>query len=392
MDMRVLVLTKIFPNGLEPLAAPFNRQQVAALAERCDVEVVAPVPWFPGARLFGRRLRAGRLATLPPRGEVGGISTYHPKGLYLPLVGIKVAVPLLSWSLASFARSHRGRCDVVLGTWLYPDACAAIHLAEALGVPAVVKAHGSDANGLGRRPDVRRVLGRFLPRAAAALAPSRALSAKLRDLGAPAAHTHHVPNGVDRETFQPRDRAAARRALGLPEEGPTIVYVGRLDRRKGVGELLSAHEQLGEVRLVVVGDGPLRAELASRARRSEGKIIAVGARPLVEVAMFFAAADVVTLPSYAEGSPNSVLEALACGRPVVASSVGGIPEVVIPGRSGLLVPPRDVPALAGALRAALHRDWDAQEIARLGPCSWRDSADLVLSILTEAVGRARTAA
>src|SRR3954468_15551863 len=108
MAMRVLVLTKIFPNGMEPLSSPFNRQQVAALARRCEVRVIAPVPWFPGARFLGDRARAGRLARLPSEETVEGIPTYHPHGLYLPRIGVSVAVPLLCWSLLPFVRSERG--------------------------------------------------------------------------------------------------------------------------------------------------------------------------------------------------------------------------------------------------------------------------------------------
>src|SRR5262245_15516383 len=121
--MRVLVLTKIFPNSLEPLSSPFNRQQVAAMRDLCEVAVIAPVPWFPGAGLLGSRLRAGRLSGVPSFERIEEIPTHHPRGLYLPGLATKMAVPLLARSLASFAQSERGAWDVVLGTWLYPDAC-----------------------------------------------------------------------------------------------------------------------------------------------------------------------------------------------------------------------------------------------------------------------------
>src|SRR5215510_8641764 len=103
--MRVLVMTKIFPNAAEPLSAPFNRQQIAALGRRCDVEVLAPIPWFPGARLFARWSSAG----------------LYGAALYREL------------------RRRKGQFDVLLGTWAYPDGVAAVALGRAMSVPTVVK-------------------------------------------------------------------------------------------------------------------------------------------------------------------------------------------------------------------------------------------------------------
>lgn len=381
--MRVLVLTRIFPNPLEPLSAPFNRQQIAALAARCDVEVLAPVPWFPGARVFGRRLRAGRLADVDRRTRVGDVSVAHPRALYLPVVGAPLATPLLELSIGRLVERERGRCDVVLGSWVHPDGCAAIRLAERIGVPCVVKAHGTDVNELARRRDVAPIVRALLPHADAAVAPSRPLVRALVELGAPADRTVHVPNGVDRTIFRPNDRAAARAALGLNPSERLVVFVGRLVREKGVEELLVAHAELPGVRLAVVGDGPLRERLARAPR-----VLAPGAVPLPEVARWLAAADVVTLPSWSEGTPNAVLEALASGRPVVATRVGGIPDVV-DDRVGLLVPARGASALAAALGRALDRNWSPTAIAALGPPSWAESGAMLEHVLREAVARSK---
>lgn len=382
--MRVLVLTKIFPNREEPLSAPFNRQQIAALASRCQVEVIAPIPWFPGARILGQKLRAGRLTKVEPFGMIDGLSVRHPRALYLPIIGSSIAVPLYSLSVKKVVESHRGRFDILLASWLYPDACSALSLSARLGVPCVVKAHGSDVQQTAQRLDVEPIVRRLLPNATAVVAPSKPLVRSLIDLGGPKDHTYHIPNGVDRSIFMPRDRLGARKSLGLPAHQPLIVFVGRLTREKGVLELLQARSALAGVQIALIGDGPLRASLDPEGL-ANGSLIAPGAQPLLRVADWMAAADVIVLPSWSEGTPNVVLEAIASGRPVVATNVGGIPDILPDGRAGLLIPPKDPKALAGALSSALSRSWNEREIARYSPPSWERSAEMLEHVLRTAL-------
>ena len=202
-----------------------------------------------------------------------------------------------------------------------------------------------------------------------------------------------VPNGVDRSLFQPRDRAGARQALGQPADGKWIVYVGRLEAAKGIDELLAAFSRLPDpsLKLALVGDGSLRAR-CQQAAAADARILVPGGRPLGEVGRWMAAADVVTLPSWREGTPNVILEALASGRPVVATRVGGIPDVVErPGLAskdcllGELVPPRDAAALTAALARVLGRDHDPAAIAAAGPISWDESARQLHAVLETAV-------
>jgi len=384
--MRVLVLTRIFPNTEEPLSSPFNRQQLAALAARCDVEVIAPVPWFPGARALGRTHRAGRLTKVLPYRRLDGMTVRHPRALYLPVIGAALAVPFYSLSVGTIVERYRGRCNVLLTSWLYPDACSALRLAEKLGVPCVVKTHGSDVHHIARRLDVKPIVRAHLPRAAAVVAPSKPLVRALVSLGSPAEHTHHVPNGVDKSIFLPRSREAARAALELPRDDRLVIFVGRLTREKGVAELLRAHAKLNDVTLALIGDGPMRGSVDAQIHRG-ARVIAAGAQPLPRVADWMAAADVIVLPSWSEGTPNVVLEALAMGRPVVASKVGGIPDVMIENQTGYLVPPRNEQSLKDALERALARKWNEQDIAALGPSSWEESASLLERVLTDAIAR-----
>ena len=393
--MRVLVMTKIFPNGLEPGSSPFNRLQFGALARLCPVDILATIPWFPAAQAFKRWSPAARLGKVPAQERIDELAVRHPRFLYLPKVGHGFAGPLYAASLAPTVLRYRGRVDVLLGSWAYPDGFAAVVLARMLGVPAVVKVHGSDLNVLSEQEGPRRHMQWALPRAARVVTVSRPLADRAAALGVERDRIDIVPNGIDRERFRPRSRATARRVLGLPPDVPIVLYVGHLARAKGALDLIRAfsiaRDSLGGARLVMVGDGAdltacrdLCVELGVRASL-------VGAVPHDRIPDWLAACDLLSLPSWNEGVPNVVLEALACGRRVVATHVGGIPDVVDRPELGLLVPPKQPEALAAALVQALQTPYDPEELSRsLGVPDWEGSAQaLHRSLLAALEDRAR---
>ena len=392
--MRVLIVTKIFPNAVEPLSAPFNRQQFAALAAYCDVDVLATIPWFPGAGLLGRRSSAGALTAVPTVDNIAGLHVRHPRTLFLPRIAHGTWGPLYAASLAPLVPRYRGKVDVVLGSWAYPDGFAAVLFAQALGVPAVVKLHGSDINSLAEMPGPRRMLQWALPRAARIVAVSRALADKVAELGVAPERIALVSNGVDSERFVPRDRNAARQALGVPADARLALYVGNLKPAKGVLDLLSAAPAMLDADprnyLVLVGGGESAAAIAdaanalgpARARR----ILQRGALPADQVAQWMAACDIVVLPSWNEGTPNVVLEALASGRRVVASQVGGVPDLLTEATLGVMVPPRQPAQLAAALVHELTISYDPTEVAAKGARGgWAASAEALFHVLRDAI-------
>lgn len=389
--LRVLAVTRIFPNRLEPLACPFQRRQFVALSHRADLTVMAAIPHFPGAAWLGNQYRVGKLSRLPERDILDGLPILHPHALYIPRLGpifSALNAPLYASGLLPFLPELQHRFDIVLGAFLFPDAWAARQLASWLDIPYVVKAHGTDVNVTARSPALRPFIRSTLRGAKATIAVSRPMVDALVALGASRDHVTHVPNGVDRTLFRPRDRAEARRHLHLPPNDKILLFVGRLEKEKGLDELLSAFRNLAEnstakIRLVLIGEGSIRDRLARRTI-GEPDVLLTGALPPEEVALYLAAADVLVLPSWAEGTPNVILEALAAGRPIVATHVGGIPDVVRPGQTGLLVPPRDVPALTTALQNALDRPWNEEEIVQAAPPDWQKSGDLLYEVLARA--------
>ncbi len=383
--LRVLAITKIFPNAAEPLAAPFNRQQFGALAKLCKLDVMATVPWYPGAGLMAKWSSAGKLAAVPARDRIAGIDVTHPRTLFVPRVALATWGPLYAASIAPLLIKHRGNVDVVLGSWAYPDGFAAVIAAKLLGVPCVIKLHGSDVNVIAKLPGPRRLTGWAFSRAARVVAVSRALADEAVALGAPRDRVRVVMNGVDDSLFYPRDRVAARTELGLPA-GPLVLYVGNLKEVKGVLDLAAAWErvltEVPDATLVVVGDGPLQAQVAAGLAPFGERAKMISAQPLAQIPVFMAACDVLVLASHAEGTPNVVLEALSCGRRVVGTSVGGVPDVLSKPELGTLAAPRDPGALATALVAALRTPYDPAVVAALGARGgWAASAAALHEVL-----------
>jgi teichuronic acid biosynthesis glycosyltransferase TuaC len=392
--MRVLIMTKIFPNRVEPLSSPFNREQFAALARLCEVEVIATIPWFPGSRALRRWSPAGQLHGVPSRDRIDGLAVRHPRFLFLPKIGHAFSGPLYAASLAACILPYRGHVDVLLGSWAYPDGFAAVMLADLLGVPSVIKLHGSDMDVVARMPGPRRCLRWALPRAQRVVAVSQPLGRAAALLGVKPHRIDIVPNGVDTTLFKPADRAEARQELGVAPGARLVLYVGRIEREKGAVDLLRAFgpdaPRLRGVQLVLVGDGSALQECRQLAAETGVQATFKGARPHAEVPRWLAACDVLALPSWHEGMPNAVLEAVACGRRVVATRVGGIPDLVSSESLGVLVPPQDPAALAIALARAVWTPYDPATVAtKAAVPNWRRSAGLLHQSLVAAVEQRR---
>ncbi len=378
--MRVLVVTKLFPNAAQPLLAPFNRQQIAALAGLADVRVLATIPYFPGAT------RAG---PIPMQETIEGVPVWHPRTLYIPKLGLPVAPALYMASLVPYLRSHFLWADVVLACWAYPDGAAAIGLGALTQRPVVVKVHGTDINDVAQRPQVRPILKRVLPRAHKVIAVSQGLARAVQALGVAGEKVALVPNGINRACFYPRPQAPARASLGVPNHARLVLFVGALVKTKGVEDLLAAFASAAvhqpDLQLAMVGTGALRARCEQMAEAFPGRVFVTGALPAAQVAQWMAACDLLTLPSYNEGTPNVVLEALASGRPVVATRVGGIPDVLTDDALGQLVPKQDPVALAEAWhRVFKGGSGTPQHISAAAPGDWHASAkhlhDVLMSV------------
>lgn len=383
--MRLLIVTSQFPIAGEPNRGRPIHQTVRELSKLADVRVLSPVARYPRwARPRSYLFRASDPAHTLPDCDVRYVE--YPA---LPLL----TRPFNGWLCARtlHAPLREFAPDVVLSYWLYPDGFGAMHAARRAGLPLVVGARGSDLRV--RDAVSRRLTWPVLHAAKRILVVSEDLGrVAARDYDADPARIRAIPNGCDATIFHPRDRSEARAALGIDADAELVVYVGRLVPEKGLRELLDAMATLApqrpELQLALVGEGPMRAELDAKVAADPTlRVHLPGAQGPHEVARWMAASDLVTLPSYSEGHPNVLVEALACGRPVVATPVGGIPEVV-DADCGLLVAARDPVALAAGLRDALERQWDDGALSRRFSRGWDAVAADTLLACEEALAEA----
>lgn len=381
--IRIALVTPNLPVPHDLTRGRYIHETARALSRLAEVRV-----YFP-------QIRHTRLSGLLPRTYMGGVVEpgFALEGIalesytYPGFPGLSRLTNGLAGARALLPRLRRFAPDLVLGYWVYPDGHAALRAARALGVPCVVGARGSDVNA-------RTGIGAWLTRrtlrgADGVLAVSRAMRDVVVDrYGVAPARVRAIVNGVDTAVFHPRDQLAARARLGVAPDARLVAYVGRLVESKGLDELVDAFAALRArepaAELVLVGDGVMRARLVAKIAAAGLADCAriTGGMDHAGVAGWIAAADVLALPSWAEGYPNVLVEALACGCPVVATDVGGAAEIVAPG-TGLLVPARDPERLAQALAEALARPWDRAAIARTTARDWDDVARETLAACVE---------
>ncbi len=365
--MKVLAISNLFPNEFEPRRGLFNLNQFGALAAGgIDVRVVAPIPVFPGMGLVSQLASSGRAGRVGQKGEVKGLKVWYPRYVYPPVIGREFHGQLYYRG----TRAVLGQLidnwspDVIYVTWTWPDAFAAGLLAGDKGLPYVVKVHGTDINEyLSYRIRKRKILS-ALRGAAGVVSVSKALKDVITGHGIETDKTRVIYNGVDQSTYRAKPREDVRTRLGLAPASPLLLFVGNLKPVKGLYDLLRAFRVLCDsvpgVNLHIIGRGPLESGLRSTTQ-SLGlteRVSFEGEQSPEEVSAWMSAADVLCLPSVNEGVPNVLLEAMACGTPVVASRVGGIPEIVDTSKCGILTPPGDPGQLAEALEKAITGKWD----------------------------------
>jgi glycosyltransferase involved in cell wall biosynthesis len=302
--------------------------------------------------------------------------------------------------LGSIARvlrlSRNSKIDCIDAHFVYPDGLAAVLLGKYLGVPVTVSARGTDINLFPSFRLVRPMIRWTLLHADSVIAVSGALKEIMVSLGVDPEKVHVIPNGVDAELFHLMERDEARRKLSLPPEVPLLVSVGALIRPKGHLTLIRAFGRIAprhpELKLYVLGEGPLRSELESLIRdlKLQDRVRLPGRKPNRELPQWFNAAEVSLLTSEREGWPNVLTESLACGTPVVATCVGGVPEILHSRELGIVVD-QTVDSVADGLERALLKKWDREAISKQTSARmWSTVAEEVEGVFSEQL-RARAA-
>lgn len=384
---RIALVTSVFPVPWDLTRGRPVFETAKALSEHADVRVFFVTARYP--RLPGLRPKGFLYGDLPRDYALPGVDmeAFHYPALPLvsrPLNGF-VCDGVLAPRLRAFAP------EAVLAYWIYPEGYAALRSARRLGLPCVIGSRGSDIRV--RDAVSSHFTGLALRGASQVITVSEELRQQaVHRYGADAARVTTIVNGCNTALFHPQDRRLVRQRLGLATDGRLIVFVGRVVQAKGVMELVAAFARLGaerpDLRLAIVGDGVdmprVRAAVADSGLAD--RVALPGAVTPAEVAQWINAGDLLTLPSYSEGYPNVLVEALACGRPVVATDVGGAREIV-DDRSGVLIAPADIDALAQGLRQVLDREADAAALSARFGRSWDDVARQTLAVCERAISR-----
>jgi glycosyltransferase involved in cell wall biosynthesis len=395
--MKIVSLTSLFPNNRQPDNCVFIRERVAYLSKLHDLRVVAPVPYFPRIKLHGRWYEHS-LVTSHER--IAGLEVYHPRYLITPGVGMALYGLTYFISILNFMRklNRTDAYDIIDGHYIYPDGLAAVLVARALRKPVILSARGTDINLFTTYPLIRRWIVYALRRCDHVIAVSEALKRRIVEIGIAPGKIAVIPNGVDTAQFRPLPKDEARRTLDLPPGATVLLSVGSLRSLKGFHHLISAlnklrdsHDEL-DLRLYIVGDGQERENLQRQIDRlALGSFVnLMGRIPHEELQAWYNAADLFCLVSSREGWPNVIMESLACGLPVLATRVGGIPEILHSEKLGLLLDAVDGPELekqlVESIPAALGKTWDREElVGSIRERSWEGVARKVSDVLQRAL-------
>jgi glycosyltransferase involved in cell wall biosynthesis len=375
------MVTSSYPRFPGDIVAPFIEEIAHSVADRGhDVDVVLP---------HHPQLQAdedGRVRLLPVRyaptdalsiwgyGQSLESDVRLRRRVYFLLPAVALAVRR---RVARLLREHA--YDVVNAHWVVPNGVLIADLVHRRRVPFVVSLHGSDVFIAERLRPAGHLAARTLRGADAVTACSGDLSRRALLLGGDPERMQTIPYGVDTNTFSPEKANGDMRArLGGTPGALLVVAIGRLVEKKGFRYLVEAAANSVAIQVVIIGDGDLRSALKRQAAELGDRVRLVGglSRDLVPAAL--ASADVLAVPSVVDaagnvdGLPNALLESLASGRPVVASRVGGIPDVLEDDVNGLLVPPNDPDAIAAALKRLQN---EPETRSRLGREARRTAAE-----------------
>jgi teichuronic acid biosynthesis glycosyltransferase TuaC len=390
MRLNVLALSYLFPNRAQPAYGVFVLNRLKALQAHCNVIVIAPIQWYPLiSRIRGRLHGQG----VPGADRIGGIEVHHPRFPVIPRYFKWIDAVSYWWAAHRVARRLRDdggfAYDLVDVHWTYPDIVAGYLIARHARKKFIVTVRGHEALYDEERSLRRWLVAHFLRKADFVVTLSEELRDKVIALGVSPERARVVLNGVDLAHFHPRDRQACRQQLRLPAGRRILVSVGRITEGKGHQDLIRMMSELSAtdaVELYIIGGVNPEDDFSARLRAmiAELKLSNVHLIDKVshdELPHWYAAADLFCLATRREGCPNVLLEALACGTPVVVTNVGAVGELVTPGQNGLLVELSELSSMSTTVHSALGRNWDHAGIAaRMQAWGWSACAENVLGV------------
>lgn len=391
--IRTLLFSTLYPNSVRPSHGIFVETRLRHLLASGQVEtrVVAPVPWFPL-----RHPRFGEYAkhAAVPANEVrNGIRIEHRRYLLLPKIGMNSAPFTLARTGLKAARkliADGYDFDLIDAHYFYPDGVAATIIGKALNKPVVITARGTDINLIPHQYDKpRKLILQAAEDCAAMITVCAALKDAIVGLGGTAEKITALRNGVDLELFKPEDRQQARATFGMKDKF-AIASVGHLIERKGHHLVIEALAQVPDAELYLAGGGEEETRLRALAEQLgvTSRVHFLGAMPQAKLRSLYNAVDCLVLASSREGWANVLLEAMACGTPVVATNVWGTPEVVAAPEAGVLMHSRTAQGCVDGISELRQNYPDHLATRRYAEgFSWNDTTQGQLALFRKVLAR-----
>jgi len=369
----------------------FVLRRLAGMSRQATVNTIQPIPWFPVLKPLSRFARE-------PSHDVAELTISHAPMFYIP--GIFKSLDSL-WLYRAIkgqlATLHRTKgVSLVDAHFGYPEGVGALLAARKIGIPVVVTLRGFEVEYLAK-PVIGRQIRHLLRNVDGCICVSHFLKDVALKNGARESTTRVIHNAIDKSLFFSGDRESARSSLGLPPEVPIVISVGHLISRKRQHVLIDAFSdvlrRLPDARLLLVGGKSFEQHYPRQLKQQvadlgmEKAVSFLGNVDASRVGEYLRAADVFALGTQREGCCNAVLEALACGLPVVTTPVGDNTWFVKDGQNGFIVPVDDSKAMAKAVMRSLEgKVWDARRIAsELNVGDWDDVARKVMKFFDEVV-------
>jgi glycosyltransferase involved in cell wall biosynthesis len=355
-SLKVLVISDWYPNNFNPINGIFVHNQLSRLVDcGVDITVVSPVPW--SSRFFSLMKRKWeRYLKIDKKAEIDGIRVEYPRYLrppglwFYPYSGITCFLGIKKTVKNIYQRSP---FDLIYTNALIPSGYAGCLLARKLNLPSVCYIGESDLGYLNFSKLSSERMRYVILNSSGLISVSKHERDRIREIAHPRKPIEVIYRGTNTNVFKPLNtNLELKRKLLLPDDSPVVTFVGHLIRRKGIHDLLNAFSlvtvKLPKAHLLIVGDGPERDNLEALSSRMgiRKRVIFAGLVRNEEIPSYYSITDVMAFPSYAEGLPNAVVEAIACGVPVVATNVGGIPEIITPSINGFLVEVGDIKNLS----------------------------------------------
>jgi teichuronic acid biosynthesis glycosyltransferase TuaC len=388
--INILTTSTLYPNSVQTAHGIFVETRLRRLLSdgRVTAKVLAPIAWVPPGVPHADWAKLRHIVDVETR---NGITAQHPRYVVIPKVGMNLAPYTLYAAMKKRLQrllAAGERFDLIDAHYFYPDGVAAVWLGKTFNLPVIITARGTDINLIPQYPKPRRMILQAAAEAGALITVCQALKDQLVKMGVPDDKVTTLRNGVDLETFQMMDREELRKKWNV--DGLVLASVGLLIERKGHDLVIKAMPQVPGATLLIVGAGPERENLEKLARdlKVADRVRFLGVLDQPTLREIYNCADALILASSREGWANVLLEAMACGTPVLASAVWGTPEVVATPEAGLLLKNRDPASIAAAvaqLRTAFPERAATRRYAER--FDWRSTTDGQVQIFERLISR-----